>query len=563
MKKFIWIFSFLVISLIVYNRFFYIDTQSPQIILQTMTLREKIGQLFMTSAISYPAENPFDKVTIERLIKEYNIGGIMFFSGTPVSQIKISNYYQSISKIPLLYAQDCEWGPSMRLINVIKFPKNFTLGALRDNSLIYKMGMEIGRQCKLLGVKLNFAPDVDVNNNPQNPVIGIRSFGEDPIVVVAKAYEYIQGMLQYGVMACIKHFPGHGNVVLDSHLDLPTVFSSYNEIQNMELYTFRELFKKNVFSVMTAHLHIPALDSNSNLPTSLSPLIVTDLLQNQMGFKGLIITDGLRMGGIRKTFNAGETAVRAFLAGNDILLFCDLLNRFGEPPHLDENIADIKQGVDAIEVAVKNGTIAESEIDRRVLKILSAKQSIGLFKNRFVDENIRPEEFYSQGAMKLKQDIFDNAVTLVKNENQMLPFIAAKDNLVAFISLGLKPGSESILFKNLNEKMVLSDVRNSDTVIVALYGLNNIFTDNFGVREEVSKFIESLHRENKKVILILFGIPYALKFFGKEDAILVAYEQEVEAEIAAAKVIFGEIAPKGKLPVTASKEFGMGIGLSF
>lgn len=347
-------------------------------IIQSLTLRQKIGQLFIVAAASsfeQPGEvlssqmikSPYrmDKSYIESLIHKYHIGGICWlFRSTPEKQMALTKHYQNISELPLLIAQDCEWGLSMRLDNTIKFPKAGDLGKLRNKQLIYEMGKEIGMQCREIGVHMNLAPVVDVNSNPDNPVIGIRSFGDDPKQVAQCAALFAKGLQDGGVLSCAKHFPGHGDTSIDSHLDLPVIRHDRKRLEEVELYPFKKLIEAGVDAVMTAHLLVLAYDLEK--PATLSKNIITNLLRNQLNFSGLIITDGLGMRALTNYYKPGEIELNALLAGNDILL-CPV---------------DVPKAVELIEKAIKEGRIKEEEIDRRVFKILSIKEKLGLLARK-------------------------------------------------------------------------------------------------------------------------------------------------------------------------------------
>src|SRR5689334_10630919 len=316
---------------------------------------ERIAQLMVIRAHSNLGPDHVQQVT--ELIQKYNVGALCFFQGGPVRQANLTNYYQSITKTPLLITIDGEWGLGMRLDSVTKFPYQLTLGALKNDNLIYEMGRAIGEQMKRIGVQVNFAPVVDINNNPNNPVIGYRSFGEDKYKVAQFGVAYMRGMQDAGIMACAKHFPGHGDVDVDSHLDLPVINKSRFQLDTLELYPFKQLFKAGVGSVMIAHLSIPAIDNRPNQPTSLSKNNVTGLLRNDLYFEGLTFTDALEMKGVSKYFPGGDAAVQALVAGNDMLC-------------LPESVPD---AIDAIKKAIKKKKLKWKSLDARVKKVLYAK----------------------------------------------------------------------------------------------------------------------------------------------------------------------------------------------
>src|SRR6476469_6953723 len=284
-------------------------------VFNTLSPEQKIGQLMIIRAHSNLGQKHVNEVT--ELITKYNVGGLCFFQGGPIRQAKLTNYYQSIAKTPLMVAIDGEWGLGMRLDSVINFPRQLMMGAVPDAGLVYEFGRAVGEQCKRIGIHVNYAPDVDINNNPHNPVINDRSFGEDKYKVALFGTEYMRGMQDVGVMACAKHFPGHGDVAVDSHFDLPVINKSKAQLDSLELYPFKQLFKAGVGSVMVAHLYIPSIDDTKNQATSLSKKNVTDLLRNELGYGGITFTDALEMQGVAKYYPAGEASVQSLIAGND------------------------------------------------------------------------------------------------------------------------------------------------------------------------------------------------------------------------------------------------------
>ncbi len=290
-------------------------------VLSKMSYDEKIGQLFMVDAFSN--KDSAHVSFIRNLIEQYHIGGLIFFQGGPIREALLTNYYQQISKLPLLIGMDAEWGISMRLDSTIRFPRQMTLGATRNDSTAYWMGEEIGRQCKRMGIHVNFAPDVDINNNPLNPVINSRSFGENKKLVARMGLMCMQGMQDNGILACAKHFPGHGNTATDSHFGLPVINQNAEEMDSVELYPFRALINAKVASVMVAHLYVPAFDSTPDLASTLSRSITTDLLKTRLGFSGLVFTDALNMKGVTINNAPGALEVKALMAGNDILLYSE------------------------------------------------------------------------------------------------------------------------------------------------------------------------------------------------------------------------------------------------
>lgn len=353
-----------------------------------MSLREKIGQLFVVAATSYNKINSSELV--KSLIADYGIGGIIFLgSRTVEDQVSVTRELQQLSRIPLLITLDAEWGLGMRLKNGMSFPFNRELGKLNDTDLVYQVGKEIGRQLAVIGVHMNFAPVIDVDNNPLNPVIGKRSFGDDPECVAQNGIAYAQGLRDAGILACVKHFPGHGDTAADSHHELPKISHKRDRLDVIELYPFRQLIKHSIAAIMIAHLEVPALEPKAKLPTSLSYRTITDLLKHELRFEGLVITDGLRMRGASDHYKPGEVELNAFLAGNDILL-CPL---------------NVPKAVTLIEVAIKEGKVTEQDLDARVIKIMQAKAWAFTQQARYNQDNVERDiigELFTPEAYALK-----------------------------------------------------------------------------------------------------------------------------------------------------------------
>ena len=319
-----------------------------------LTPRERIGQLFMVAA--YSGGKNFNEEKITQLVGAGQVGGLIFMQGGPARQALLTNKYQALAKVPLLLAMDAEWGLGMRLDSVQNYPRQMMLGATRDTVLMYRIGAAIAAQCRRLGVHVNFAPDIDVNNNPANPVINTRSFGENKYEVARMGIAYMRGLQNNGVMACAKHFPGHGNTNVDSHKDLPVISSSRASLDSLEFYPFRSLIRAGVQSAMVAHLEVPALEKEPKIPTTLSRNTITQVLKKELGFTGLVFTDALNMEGVAKYFAPGEVDLRAFVAGNDVLLFSQ----------------DVPAAIAKIEAAMKDGQVTDAMVETSVKKILTA-----------------------------------------------------------------------------------------------------------------------------------------------------------------------------------------------
>ncbi len=546
----------------------------PERILEQMSLREKIGQLFMVAF--FPDKDNVEE--IEYLIEDYHIGGVMFMTGDSKQQIALTNHFQFSSLYPLLIGQDNEWGLSMRLSDALRFPRNMTLGAIQNNNLIYELGKEIGKECRLVGVRINFSPVVDINSNPSNPVISDRSFGENSEQVAKKAYEMMRGLQEKNIIACAKHWPGHGDTHQDSHLLLPTIDKNFEELQKCEWYPFQYLIDKGIRSIMTAHLYLPALENNTICPASLSENIIQNILVRQFGFNELIISDALNgMKALTDNYDPGEAELKALLAGTDILLF----------PR------SIPKACQKIMCAVQDGVLSEKQLDQHVLKILKSKEWVGLHLNRDVQPN---PNLHSENAIALKKNLYSQAITLVQNKDHLLPL--KKNKKIAYLQIGnevvtnrtietnIKEISSfdkipSAFFETLNhvKKMnaffltkecsdeeitqTLEQLNNYEVVILGLYEMNKYEKKNFGISEQSFQIIEKINQAKPHVILTIFGNPYSLKFFGSEQAIILAYENDPDAQIASANIIFGQNNPSGKLPVTASPHFPAGKGFDF
>ena len=536
------------------------NSQWVDSLMQRMTIEEKIGQLFMIKAYSKNDKKEINQV--KRYIDKYHIGGVAFFQGSPRNQAKLVEEYQKKSKIPLLVGMDAEWGLGMRFPkDAISFPRQMTLGAIEDESIIYKMGQEIGRQLKLVGANVNFAPVVDVNSNPNNPVINTRSFGENPQNVLSKSKRYIEGMQAVGVQACIKHFPGHGDTDTDSHHNIPIINHDRTYLDSVELYPFRNLLQTGEISLMAGHLEVPALEQQTNRPASTSTAILTDLLRGEYKYSGLIYTDALDMAGITKQFKNGQASVEAFTAGSDILLMP----------------SDVPAAFAAVQKAVKTGRISEQRLNQSVWRILTQKEKLDLnLQTKFTNTSNLRSELKSTYSKILVSEIYEEALTLVSNESNILPFTDIEQKKVGAISLGVKGSS---IFQNRIRSYVdvqaynippnatpemyktsMAKVVENDIVFVGLHSLNATAKSNFGISEEQIEFINSLSAQTD-IILTVFGSPYTLQFFEGIPTCLIAYQDREAAQEAAAQALFGVTTISGKLPVSGSPKFQSGHGI--
>lgn len=535
-----------------------------------MTLEEKIAQLFILPVWTEGPSTNVDE--IENLIKKYHLGSILFMQGEIKSQIQAYNRLQRISKLPLLVGQDNEWGLELRLKDGLRFPRNLTLGALQNKKLIYYLGREIAQQCKAVGVHINFAPVIDVNNNPNNPVINDRSFGEDSDEVSTRGLLMMLGMQEGGVYACAKHFPGHGDTEIDSHLALPVIHKSKVALHQVEWKPFKALIEKNLSAIMTAHLLLP--DYDPLYPSSLSPALVNMELKENLGFKGLVITDSFQMKAISDHFEDGDSDVLALVAGNDLII------RF---KHFETAFKRVK-------TAVIEGKISEEEVNHKVLKILETKERFNLHKNR----KLEPIDLFSKEALSLKKQLFKEAITLV--ENQSLPALSPNEKL-AFIQIGrdvLMKNALEILHSPLQQHpkklpafysalkseltmdffflpksaekkdvaFLLEKLSNYSKVVIGVFEMNKYSKLHFGIQKSTLDFLSSLKKENKHLYLALFGSPYSLKFFENEPFLLMCYENDDDAQISAAEILLGKQIPLGRLPITASKKYPIGHGIN-
>lgn len=517
-------------------------------LLNSMTLEEKLGQLFMISAYSNKDETHYSQ--IEKYIKKYKIGGLIFMQGTPDKQIELLNRYQSVANIPLMVGFDGEWGLSMRLKNTTAFPRQLMLGAIKDDSVIYQMGYEFGQQMKRVGININFAPDIDVNNNANNPVINDRSFGENKYNVARKGLLYMQGLQSAGIMACGKHFPGHGDTDVDSHKDLPQLNHTKARLDSVELYPFRALIPHGIGSIMVAHLNVPNLDSTPNLPSTLSSKIVTNLLKNELNFKGLIFTDAMNMGGITKFYKPGQAELAALKAGNDIMLF---------PENVDS-------AVQVITRAVQNGEINEDIINAKVKKVLQAKVWMKLKTYKPISQYHLDIDINNSWSDYLKEKIISSAITLVNDKEKMVPvgnlaketitcITIGKTSSTAFSKMLDKYGKVSQIFisktattKDFDDLIVNNN--NSSYVIVNIQDMSAFSSKNFGLTPESISFVNKIAKK-QKVLLVLFGTPYSLIKFPDIKNVIVSYTEDDVSQNMTAQIIFGGRAAKGRLPISA------------
>ena len=536
--------------------------------LKSMSLREKIGQMIITYSDGYSlSESSVEYQRLSNLIVNEKVGGVIFFKGNAVQEAGLINSLQDLAETPLLMSADFERGTKMRLDDGSLFPSNMALGATRNTDLAYQMGLQIAKECRAIGIGQNYAPVVDINNNSDNPIINVRSYGEDADLVSKMGDAFIKGMQDGNVIATAKHFPGHGDTDIDSHSDLPVLNFDRSRLDNLELIPFNSAIKNNVMSVMIAHLSLPSLDNESNVPASLSNNIINGLLVNEMGFEGLVVTDALNMAGVVKHFSTDDVALRCVNAGVDLILMPQ-----GE-----------SKTISAIENAVNNGSISEDVIDNAVRKILNAKNWLKLNENKFTDEDKVSQIVNSDDAKKISRQIADESLTLVKNDGSIVPFNDASEQTCLIVSLNNgneKANSDYFLnrfnvynkFKsysyydlsgNLNSTgEIVTDASNYDVIIVPIYAKVKINTGTVGLPESQVSLINSLIETGKKVVVISFGNPYLIQGFPDVSSYICAYADAESSIDAAVDSFYGTIKFKGKLPVSISSKYKFNDGIS-
>ena len=525
-------------------------------IMNTMNIDEKIGQLFMMQAYSNKDEK--HRIFIDSLIKNYHIGGLIFMQGTPDKQAVLTNNYQSISKIPLLIGFDGEWGLDMRLKDTYRFPWNMTLGAITDNKLLKEFGAQLGKQCKRLGIHINFAPVVDININPENPIIGNRSFGESRENVTQKALAFVKGMQSQNVLSNAKHFPGHGDTASDSHKSLPKLDFDLNRLDSIELYPYKKLIKNNLTSVMVAHLSVKELEENKDCPTSLSYQVITKLLKEKMNFNGLILTDALNMKGVLNYSELGDINLGALLAGNDMLLIP----------------TDVSLAIDTIKVALSQNLITEERIDYSVRKILKAKYWAGLNTYKKIELANLQQDLNTIEDELLHRNLVENSITLLKNESLVFPIQHLERKKIAYVKLGDADHTDFLnMLKNYtevdeisNDTLVnlISDLKPYNLVIVGFHKSNDNPWKDYKFTEEELLKLQEIAKSND-VILDIFASPYSLlqvENFKCIEGVLVSFQNSKISQEISAQMLFGALEIKGKLPVSIASQFSVNDGLT-
>lgn len=524
---------------------------------------QKIAQLMVIRAHSNLGADHVIKVAND--IQQYNVGALCFFQGGPVRQAMLTNYYQGLAKTPLMITIDGEWGLGMRLDSVIKYPFQLTLGSISDENLVYRMGLAIGEQCRRMGIHVNYAPVVDINNNPNNPVIGYRSFGEDKEKVSKYGIAYMKGMQDAGIMACAKHFPGHGDVDVDSHLDLPVINKNISQLDSLELVPFRAVFDAGIGSVMIAHLYIPSIDNTANRATSLSKNNVTGLLRDSLHYQGLTFTDALEMKGVAKYFPQGTIAVEALVAGNDMLCLP----------------ASVPESIDAIKKAIADNKLSWEDINAKVKKVLTAKFDLGLNQWTPIDTANLVNDLNAK-TDAIRREVARKSITLLKQVPATttagyaaIPLVNPHN--VAYIGIGI---TEPNAFANRLQQDYNADTylfsykdgaaradsilqavnrdRRYDAIVVGIHGYALKPTDNFNISTNALNLFKSLN--GPQVLTFTFGNVLANKNFCEANTLVACYQDDDITQQAAADLLEGKILPKGRLPVTVCQfKFGDGI----
>lgn len=526
---------------------------------ENLSLEEKIAQLFMIEV--RPTLGQRHLTQVEKTIKKYQVGGLIFFKGTPEKQAILTNKFQNLNKTKMLVAIDGEWGLAMRLSNTPKFPYQMELGGLQNNSLLFEMGKEIGKQCKRIGIHMNLAPVVDINNNAQNPVINFRSFGENPMEVSIKGFQYAQGLQSEKIIACAKHFPGHGDTETDSHKDLPILKHSKERLNELELLPFQYLIEKGVLGIMSAHLYVPNIESEPYTATSISPKAINSLLRKDLHFNGLVITDALNMQGVAKFHQPGELELKALLAGNDILL----------AP------GDIPKSIQLIKTEIFNGNLDTTYLFQKVKKILAYKKWVGLDKYQTIPLENLTQDLNNVEAEKLIEKLSFESICLAANKQKVVPILPqdisktlfiqfdqrgdflsqylSKERKINYVQMDQNPTKESLL--HLDQK-----TKKFEKIVVSLHHIHKYPKNNYGLSKNLENWIEQIVQQ-KNVLLVLFGNPYSLRNISHLKNLLIAYNNDELHYKIAKQVLFGEYRPSAHLPVSLSKELVAGSQANF
>lgn len=528
-------------------------------VFNTLTPKQRIGQLFLVRAHTNLGQKYVDSV--KQVIEREQLGGLVVFQGGPVRHANMFNQYQQVSKVPLLITFDGEWGLGMRMPDsTISYPYQMTLGAIQNNNLLYEMGRQVARDFHRMGMHFNFAPVVDINNNPKNPVINFRSFGDNKYKVTEKAKAYMDGMVQGGILASLKHFPGHGDTDVDSHHDLPQLKFDRARLNSLEMYPFRQLIKDGAPSVMVAHMNIPALDNTPNIPSSISKKVVTDIIRTELGFRGLTVTDAMDMSGVKKFFPNGEADVMAIEAGHDLL-------------EVSENSG---RAIDLVEKAIKSGRLSQADIDARVKKVLAAKLWLGLNQVKPVNTNRLYEDLNTPAAQSLVQRISDAAVTLLKSDRGLKRFDPKKSTSIVSVGIDQIQDFEKGLALQLTDfdqffikgdeteeqlKDLMKDSKDNRQIVLVIHDNRSRPRSELLLNDATKDFIDKI--AGRRTISVMFTNPYAMNSVDvmRSSSVLLGYQNDFFMQKAVLKVLLKQIKPEGKLPVTISEHLENGKGL--
>lgn len=528
-------------------------------VFNTLTPKQRIGQLFLVRAHTNLGQKYVDSV--KQVIEKEQLGGLVVFQGGPVRHANMFNQYQKVSKVPLLITFDGEWGLGMRMPDsTISYPYQMTLGAIQNNNLLYEMGRQVARDFHRMGMHFNFAPVVDINNNPKNPVINFRSFGDNKYKVTEKAKAYMDGMVQGGILASLKHFPGHGDTDVDSHHDLPQLKFDRARLDSLEMYPFRQLIKDGAPSVMVAHMNIPALDNTPNIPSSISKKVVTDIIRTELGFRGLTVTDAMDMSGVKKFFPNGEADVMAIEAGHDLL-------------EVSENSG---RAIDLVEKAIKSGRLSQADIDARVKKVLAAKLWLGLNQVKPVNTNRLYEDLNTPAAQSLVQRISDAAVTLLKSDRGLKRFDPKKSTSIVSVGIDQVQDFEKGLALQLTDfdqffikgdeteeqlKDLMKESKDNRQIVLVIHDNRSRPRSELLLNDATKDFIDKI--AGRRTISVMFTNPYTMNSVDvmRSSSVLLGYQNDFFMQKAVLKVLLKQIKPEGKLPVTISEHLENGKGL--
>jgi len=529
-------------------------------VMKTLTLDQQIAQCIWIAG--YSNRDISHEVEVSDIIRKYGVGGIVFFQGTGAKEAELTNFYQSISKVPLLISLDAEWGVGMRLENVDKFPYQMTLGAISNDSLIYQFGKAVAKQFKRLGIQVNFAPVLDINVNSQNPVINYRSFGENREKVSSKGIMYMKGLQDNDILATGKHFPGHGDTNVDSHLDLPLITHSRSRLDSVELYPFRRLIAEGIGSIMVAHLNLPSLDTTTGLPSTLSHVIITGLLKNDLHFRGLIVTDAMMMKAVTKYFKPGEADAKALEAGNDVAEF----------------VTDVDATIRETKNYISQKKLSNDDIAQKCRKVLALKYWSGLNKPEIIKKENIDKELTPMISKALIRDLYANALTVLNNNQNIIPIRNLQELKIATIAIGRN--EVSTFQKRIGEyypadhffidpadtaasRKLLKKLSGYNMVIAGVFNLDQRPNLGFGIKPELTAFLGKLI-QNNRTIITWFGNPYGIdkvEILEKANGLVLAYQENGYTEDLSAQLIFGGIGAKGTLPVTINHKWLSGFGI--